>query len=522
VLHPRPLHPTDLRIGRFVLRASLDELELDGQRTKLEPRLTQVLLSLAAHPGQVVSAQDLHQAVWGRVRVTTGSIYEAIARLRQVLAADGEVPAYIATVPRRGYRLVAPVARPVQDKAAGPRLVVLPFRAAGLEARLAPLRERLLEGLIVALSRQTPCTVMARGSVLALAAAPGTGDGAALGRAARLFDARFVVDGTLTSRGSGVVVRAELIDAERRELLWAEAVESPPQDGPELAGPTIERLARALNLHLMAALAREGPGTFAEPRRLAMGSWVELFCRPQNEATNERAWALSQQALGQDGDEVLGKVTRAYAGWRAASYGWQGLPSEATFAAALADAEAAVALAPQLHDAHFVLSLLAGAHGESARAEEATRHCLRLVPDLAPAWGMLGAWRFVRGHPEETAALCERALALSPCEPLRATWHWHVSRAALALGEPQQALDAAERALAANPDLPGGYLCGVMAAQQLGRTDLVERWLGWVMARPRYATIARLRASHRPKAPAMRRQAEQMIELFRAAGLPES
>lgn len=114
-------------------------------------------------------------------------------------------------------------------------------------------------------------------------------------------------------------MRAELVDAAKRELLWTEAVESPLQDGPELAGPVIERLARVLSLHLMATLARECTGALGEPRRLAMGSWVELFCRPQNEGTNQRAWSLSHQSLGQDGEEVLGKVTRACAGWRAAA-----------------------------------------------------------------------------------------------------------------------------------------------------------------------------------------------------------
>jgi len=517
MLHPRPLLPGAWRIGRFTLHPGLDEIELDGQRRKLEPRLTQVLLALCANPGEVVGSQALHDQVWGRVRVTSGSIYEAIARLRQLLSADERTPVYIATVPRRGYRLVASVARAAADKSAGPRLAVLPFRAVGLGNRLSALRERLLEGLIAALSRHTPCTVMARGSVLALSDGPDL-----IGQVAQVFGARYVVDGSIVAQGSGLRIRAELIDAQSHELLWTDAVPSPPLDGPELSGPVVERLARALELQLMSALASDASGTLSVPRQLAMQSWVALYCRPQNERTNEAAWTLAGRAVDDDADEPLGLACRAYAGFRAANYGWQGLPRDETVAAALHDVKRALSLAPEMHDGYFTQALLVHLGGEHGRAEELFRHCLRLVPDMAPAWGNLAYIRIVQGHPQEAAALCARAFDLSPCEPLRATWHWHLARAALDLGDAAAALAAAERAIAANPDLPGGYLCGVAAAHQLGRTELVARWLPWVAARPRYGTVTNVRRNYLGNSEANRAHRAQLADWLQAAGLPAS
>ncbi len=70
-----------------------------------------LLLCLAERPGQVVSIDDLLRLVWPGVVVTPDSVYQAIAALRRLLGDEAKQPAYIATVPRLGYRMVASVAR---------------------------------------------------------------------------------------------------------------------------------------------------------------------------------------------------------------------------------------------------------------------------------------------------------------------------------------------------------------------------------------------------------------------------
>lgn len=508
--------PTDRRIGRWTLLASRDELVLDAHRVKLEPRLTRLLLVLCDGAGDVVATETLVRSVWGRLHVTRNSLHEAVARLRRVLAADKHTPAYIATVPRRGYRLVAHT-RPVDgDRPGGPRLAVLPFRAVDLDPRLAPLRERLLEGLTVALSRRTPCTVLARGSALVMAAGADP-----IGEAARRFGASYVIDGSLSVHGYGLRITAELVDAAHGEQLWATRIDVPAADGPELAGPLVDRLARALELHLAEALARDGSAGLSEARRLGMQAWVELFCRPESERTNVAAWSLAGQALCHQPDEVLALVSRACAGFRAANFGWQGLPRDETLASSLLDVRHALELDPESHDGSFIQAMLVLLLGEVSGAEALLRHALRLVPDMAPALGSLAYVRLVQGHPDEVDALCARAFDVSPCDPQRASWHWHQARAAMERGDAQRSLAESERALAANPDLAGGYLCGVMAAQALGRGDLVARWLPWIAARPRYGTAERVRRNYGPPCAANARYREQLADALRLAGLPE-
>jgi TolB-like protein/DNA-binding winged helix-turn-helix (wHTH) protein len=70
-----------------------------------------LLVCLAGHAGQVVSVEQLLDEVWNDVVVNPDSVYQAVAMLRRVLHDDAKDPTYIANVLRRGYRLVAPVAR---------------------------------------------------------------------------------------------------------------------------------------------------------------------------------------------------------------------------------------------------------------------------------------------------------------------------------------------------------------------------------------------------------------------------
>ncbi len=101
---------TTLRIGAWRVDPALDEISKDGQTVKLEHRAMQLLLCLAEHAGMLVSVEQLLDQVWVGVVVTPDSVYHAVAALRRMLGDHSHEPTYIANVPRRGYRLIAPVA----------------------------------------------------------------------------------------------------------------------------------------------------------------------------------------------------------------------------------------------------------------------------------------------------------------------------------------------------------------------------------------------------------------------------
>jgi len=98
-----------VRIGAWRVDAALDEISKDGNTVKLERRTMRLLMCLAEHSGQVVSVEQLLDEVWAGVVVAPGSVYQVVASLRRLLGDDTKEPTYIATIPRRGYRLVAAV-----------------------------------------------------------------------------------------------------------------------------------------------------------------------------------------------------------------------------------------------------------------------------------------------------------------------------------------------------------------------------------------------------------------------------
>lgn len=98
---------TTLLIGEWRVDARLNEISRNGETSRLDPRAMRLLLCLAEHPGEVLSIEDLLQQVWSGVNVAPDSVYQAVTSLRRVLGDDPKRPAYIETVPRLGYRMVA-------------------------------------------------------------------------------------------------------------------------------------------------------------------------------------------------------------------------------------------------------------------------------------------------------------------------------------------------------------------------------------------------------------------------------
>lgn len=104
-----------LRVGDWSVNRLTGELARDGACLRLEERTLRLLTFMADHAGQVLSADELLTHAWPGVVVSPDSLYQAITLLRRQLGDDARNPTYIATVPRRGYRLVAQVAHIAHD-----------------------------------------------------------------------------------------------------------------------------------------------------------------------------------------------------------------------------------------------------------------------------------------------------------------------------------------------------------------------------------------------------------------------
>ncbi|MEO6278380.1 winged helix-turn-helix domain-containing protein [Roseateles sp.] len=132
-------------IGDWLADSRLDELRRGDEVFKIEPRNMRLLVALAQRPGEVLTVDSLLTEVWADLVVTQSSVYQAVSQLRQVMGDEASRPRYIATVPRKGYRLVAVVqpvrmARtPVPAEPAAGELVEAPERLPEAAPVLAPV-----------------------------------------------------------------------------------------------------------------------------------------------------------------------------------------------------------------------------------------------------------------------------------------------------------------------------------------------------------------------------------------------
>ena len=114
-----------LRIGGWRVDPELNRISRDDESAQIEPKVMDVLVRLACEPGEVVSKQQLLDSVWNGDLVTESVLSRAIAELRSHLGDDARNPIYIATIPKRGYRLIAETA-PLAEAATDPPPVPAP------------------------------------------------------------------------------------------------------------------------------------------------------------------------------------------------------------------------------------------------------------------------------------------------------------------------------------------------------------------------------------------------------------
>ncbi|MDE1175324.1 MAG: DPP IV N-terminal domain-containing protein [Edaphobacter sp.] len=101
---------TPFRAGEWLIIPEANVLRKDGdQERHVEPKVMKVLLTLAARQGHVFTKEELIAAVWPDTFVSDDALTRCISILRRVTEDDPHEPRFIQTVPKRGYRLVAPV-----------------------------------------------------------------------------------------------------------------------------------------------------------------------------------------------------------------------------------------------------------------------------------------------------------------------------------------------------------------------------------------------------------------------------
>ena len=104
-----PPMPGALFVGDWRVESALHRVTGPDGPIHLEPKVMRVLVVLAEHAGQVVPKDRLLQSVWPDVFVGDEVLARAISELRRVFGDDAKAPRFIETIPKGGYRLIAPV-----------------------------------------------------------------------------------------------------------------------------------------------------------------------------------------------------------------------------------------------------------------------------------------------------------------------------------------------------------------------------------------------------------------------------
>ena len=255
-----------LRIGAWRVSPASGEIYRNGEMVHLELRAMRLLLCLAEHAGEIVSIDDLITKVWTGINVSQDSVYQAVTSLRRVLGDDPKQPAYIETVPRLGYRLVAKVSPWKEDVAlpsrtklrslvavAGCLTVVvalnLLFRSktadnstfASSQAQRSVAVLPFLD-LTEGMSQEEFADGMTEEVIDRLSKVPGLrvptatssfffrGKQVAVADVAKTLRVSYLLDGSVRKSGSRVRVAARLVRADDGYVIWSESYDRPFDD----------------------------------------------------------------------------------------------------------------------------------------------------------------------------------------------------------------------------------------------------------------------------------------------------
>lgn len=221
------------RIGAVVVEPDLNRLVCGDDTASVEPRIMNVLCSLASKPGRVCSRDDLITDVWGVQFGGDESLSRAISILRKAIKGFGQNDIYIETIAKRGYRLVQSVegnaapAEAVTDSTSSvsaalgydlrelPSIAVLPFENQSDESGHDYFIDGLMEEVVSGLTRIRTLFVIASGSSLAL-----KGENIGSLEAASKLGVRYAVEGRVRRSGDRVRIWVQLIDAIDGRRVW--------------------------------------------------------------------------------------------------------------------------------------------------------------------------------------------------------------------------------------------------------------------------------------------------------------
>jgi TolB-like protein/DNA-binding winged helix-turn-helix (wHTH) protein/lipoprotein NlpI len=479
-----------VRFGVFEVDLGTGELRKRGVRLRLQEQPFQVLALLLARRGEVVSREQLRQRLWNEETFVDfdHSLNAAVQRLRESLGDTAENPRFIETLPRRGYRFIAPVDIIAADDEARARTrSVWPAAVAGVAAVAFPtllvlanaggLRERLfvtahpiqsiavlpLENLSANSGDEYFADGITETLTTDLARIGGTGGLRVISRTsteryrgqhtktvqeiARELDVDAVVEGAVLRSGNRVRITAQLIQASPEKHLWADSYERDLVDVLALQSD----VARAIANEIRIRVAPRDAGLARQVDREAYEAYLRGLhaSREWTEDGTRKSIAYFEHAVEKDptNADAWARLARAYGD--AGFFGWE--PVQVVAPKAKQAALRALQLDETIAAAHASLAWVR--HNEWAwdQARRELQRAIALDPSDADAHQIYGYHLTITGELEEAIAEMKRALAL---DPLSGNKHNSLGAALYLAGHDDEALEQFHQT--PDPDINSG------------------------------------------------------------------
>jgi TolB-like protein/DNA-binding winged helix-turn-helix (wHTH) protein/Tfp pilus assembly protein PilF len=511
--------PGPFRVADWQVNPVTGEIARGETRVSLEPKAAAVLLYLAQRPGDVVSRQELEAHVWQGRAVGYDAVTNTVIKLRKAFGDNARRPRIIETLPKRGYRLVAPLRpldspaadedripaeprrsdvrrrfprawmatiltvlavvavtlwfvdtlrSPSSDRPAGAaphavRIVVLPFENLNPDAEQNYFSHGLTEDLITALSAIPGLAVVANDSAFVY-----QGD-APLSRLRDELNVRYVLRGNVRREAERIRVNVRLIDAAQQQLLWAKRYEDKLADTFAVQDAIVRHIAVTLEVSI-----RDREGSALQARGQRGIEAYDHFLRGRERYARrtrqdlEAAKRQFEKAIALDPQFARAHASLALVHLRDVMDAWSDDPD-----AALQRAHAAAARATELNnalpEAHFVNAVVAlfQRHYEGAVAE--LNRAVALRPSYADAYATLAWVLHFAGRPREGRAPLATAKELNP--HVAASYLLIDGGIAFTLGETDKAISSLQRAMEISPTHPRILLWLAAAYARAGRIE---------------------------------------------------
>jgi len=417
-------------------------------------------LEALAEPGGVCVSATVHD----QVRHTLPYAYEDLGEQSLKNVAD----------PVRVYRLQmtdgdAPDGAPnltVPGFAGRPAIAVLALDNLSGDPEQEYFADGIAEDLITRLSAVRLYPVIARNSSFVY-----KGRSVDVKQVSRELGVRYVIEGSVRKVADRVRITAQLIDATTGHHLWAERYDRTLRDVFALQDEIVDSILMALQKTLEKAererAIRKAPQNLDAWDCVQRGWWHLLRSTREEVAKGQ---ALFHKATELDPHFSLAFSGLALGHLYELGYQWSGAPQE-SLAASLRAAERAVALADDEPQAHVALGLARANAGQYEQAASASERVIELNPSAAVGYWCLGRSLSYLGRPDEGVGLIEKAIRLSPHDPVMHEFLFDLGVAHFLAERYEQAIVWERKSLRARPDQPGVYRVLAASYGHLGRIE---------------------------------------------------